>query len=153
MEHVVTAGRLPPGVIELARRAVAYDLCFAMAATHLATGDDRAALLATLAPFVDVPDVAILHGQVPLAPPLLRASLRLALTDPVFDVGALTADAPLARAACLATGDPFWATWDSAAGADTWIAATVAALPSAAAHDPVALARRLAVPPACIQRR
>jgi hypothetical protein len=153
MEHVITTGRLLPGAIKLARRAVGHDLCFAIAATHLTTGDDRAGLLSTLAPFIDVPDVAILHGRVPLAPPLLRASLRLALTDPAPDVGALTADSPLARAACLATGDPFWATWDSAAGTDTWIPATVAALPSAAAQDPVALARRLALPPACIQRR
>lgn len=153
MEHMITGGRLLSGDIQLARRAVNYDLCFTIAATHLTTGDERAMLMATLAPFMDVPDVAILHGRVPLAPPLLRASLRLALTDPAFDVGTLTADAPLARAACLATGDPFWATWDSAVGTDTWIAATVAALPSAAAHDPVALARRLAIPPACLLRR
>lgn len=153
MEHAISGGRLLPGAIKLARRAVDCDLCFTIAATHLAVGRDRTKLLATLAPFIDIPDVAILHGRVPLVPPLLRASLRLALTDPAFDVSVLTADTPLARAACLATGDPFWATWDSAAGSDAWIAATVATLPSAAAHDPIAVARRLAVPPACLQRR
>jgi hypothetical protein len=53
--------------ITLARRAVGYDLCFSIAAAHLTTGDDRAALLATLAPFLDVcgPPPAG-HAQLPV---------------------------------------------------------------------------------------
>lgn len=151
MEHVIAAGYLPPGGVALARGAVAMNLCYAIAAAYAATGVDRRTLVAALAPFIDIPDVAILHGRVPSAPPLLRASLRYLLTDPAFDLDGLGADAPIARAACRVRGDPFWATWDPSPDADAWIAATLAALPRDAVDGPVALGRRLAIPPACIR--
>lgn len=109
-------------------------------------GERPAAELAHLA---ELPDVAILLGRVPTAPPLLRASLRRLMTDPAFDLTGLDPDAPLAQAACRATGDPRWASWHPDPGATAWIAPTLAALPPG---DPVALGRRLAIPPACVAR-
>lgn len=67
----------------------------------------------------------------------------------LLDLTGLDPDAPLAQAACRATGDPRWASWHPGPGATAWIAPTLAALPPG---DPVALGRRLAIPPACVAR-
>lgn len=79
MEHVI-AGQLPPAAVELALSNAATDVVFAIAVAHPTTGADLAALLAALAPFAEIPDVAILLSRVPAAPQLLRASLRLVMT-------------------------------------------------------------------------
>src|SRR5689334_9301694 len=84
-------------------------------------------------------------------PPLLRASLQLAMTHPAFDLRAIPADSALARAACGGYADSIWCTWSHSADDLRWIAPTVAEL-RRDETDIVALGRRLAIPPRSVQQ-
>ncbi|HWO20820.1 MAG TPA: caspase family protein [Kofleriaceae bacterium] len=145
--------------------SVSMDLCFAVAAACLlARADERAALeevLTALSPHAGIPDVAILHhayaqrapGTVPApaTPPLLRASLRLLMTHPVFDLRDVPADSALSRAACRGYADSIWCTWSPHADDERWIAPTVAEL-RRDEPDVIALGRRLGIPPRRVQQ-
>jgi hypothetical protein len=111
--------------------------------------------------YADLPDVAILqHAYAPrardaalarTAPPLLRASLQLAMTHPAFDLRGVPADSALARAACRGYADSIWCTWSHDVDDERWIAPTVAEL-RRDEPDVVALGRRLGIPPRRVQQ-
>jgi hypothetical protein len=169
MEGVIAALRSPGRRLSayaraLLRRSVAADLCFGIAAAHLLRrAEDDAGLeevLHALAPYADIPDVAILRHvhevRAPDAvlalttPPLLRASLQLAMTHPAFDLRGVPADSALSRVACRGYTDSLWCTWDHE-GDERWIAPTVAEL-RRDETDVVALGRRLGLPPRRVQQ-
>jgi hypothetical protein len=170
MEDVITALRSPgrglsnPARTQL-RTLIRVDLCFGIAAAHLlARAEDREALeevLDVLAPHVDIPDVAILqHAYRSHAsdaafaltmPPLLRASLQLAMSHPAFDLRGVPADSALARAASRGYADSIWCTWSHDVDDERWIAPTVAEL-RRDEPDVVALGRRLGIPPRRVQQ-
>jgi hypothetical protein len=170
MEGVIAALRSPgqrlsESMRSLLRTSIHVDLCFGIAAAHLlARTEDRAALdevLYALAPYADIPDIAILqHAYAPrvpdaaftlTTPPLLRASLHLAMTHPAFDLRGVPADNALARAACRGYADSIWCTWSHDADDEGWIAPTIAEL-RRDEPDVVALGRRLAIPPRRVQQ-
>jgi len=169
MEGVIAAlgspgRRLSSFARTLLRTSVPADLCFSIAAAHVLGRTDRAALeevLRALAPYADVPDVAILqHASAPRAPdvaltlttpPLLRASLQLAMTHPAFDLRGVSVESALSRAACRGYTDSIWCTWSHNEGDERWIAPTVAEL-RRDETDVVALGRRLGIPPRRVQQ-
>ncbi|HSJ63653.1 MAG TPA: FHA domain-containing protein, partial [Gemmatimonadaceae bacterium] len=170
MEGVIAAlrspgGRLSKSMRSLLRTFIHVDLCFGIAAAHLlARTEDRTALdevLYALAPYADIPDIAILqHAYAPrvpdaaftlTTPPLLRASLHLAMTHSAFDLRGAPADNALARAACRSYADSIWCTWSHDADDEGWIAPTIAEL-RRDEPDVVALGRRLGIPPRRVQQ-
>jgi uncharacterized caspase-like protein len=149
----------------LLRTSIPDDLCFGIAAAHvLGRAEERRALeevLDALAPYPDIPDVAILQhayarrapGVAPplTAPPLLRASLQLAMTHPAFDLRDVPADSAISNAASRIYTDSVWCTWGVSAYGERWIASTVAEL-RRGEPDTVALGRRLGIPPRRVQQ-
>jgi hypothetical protein len=153
---------LSPSTRKLIRTSAATDLSFGIAAAHLlARRADRLLLdrvLELLSPYSALPDVAILcraHQRhptaVPTAPPLLRASMQLVMTNASFDLAEVEHGGSLARAACRGYADSVWCTWSHDSDDEQWIAATLAEL-STTERDPVALGRMLGVPPRSILR-
>jgi hypothetical protein len=169
MEGVIAALRSPRRRLSeyaraLLRTSIPADLCFGIAAAHLLRrAEDGAGLeevLHALAPYADIPDVAILRHVYEVrapdavlaltAPPLMRASLQLAMTHPAFDLSGVPADSALARVACRGYADSIWCTWNHE-GDERWIAPALAEL----RHDEtdvVALGRRLGIPPRRVQQ-
>jgi serine/threonine protein kinase len=151
MEGVIAALRAPDRPLPVAARAmlpdaIDDDLCFAIAAAHVLwrTGD-RAGLAAAmrhLARYREIPDVAILEqlegrsasaheplrrspARLPDTPPLLRASLTLAMTRPELDPGTLSAYSAFAHAARTAVHDSVWCQWRTRTWDERWIAPAV----------------------------
>jgi serine/threonine protein kinase len=147
MEGVIAALRVPDRTLPLAARvmlpdAIDDDLCFGLAAAHvLWRSGDRPGLAAAmrhLARYREIPDVAILDrleggsawAYEPLrrspaglsdTPPLLRASLTLAMTRPELDPGTLSAYSAFAHAARTAVHDSVWCIWSTRTWDERWI--------------------------------
>ncbi|HEY0985825.1 MAG TPA: serine/threonine-protein kinase [Kofleriaceae bacterium] len=148
MESVIAALKSPSGTLLSVARSVAPDalnddLCFGIAVAHLAW---RSQELVTFERVMDalsgviaeVPDLVILDqlrgphrspAQFALdAPPLLRASLALAMTRPEFVSKAISADRPIARAARTAFHDSIWCTFSDRPWDERWIEPTLESL-------------------------
>jgi serine/threonine protein kinase len=172
MEGVIAALRVPDRPLPLAARvmlpdAIDDDLCFGLAAAHvLWRSGDRPGLAAAmrhLARYREIPDVAILDrleagsacAQEPLrrspaglpdTPPLLRASLTLAMTRPELDPGTLSAYSAFAHAARTAVHDSVWCTWSTRTWDERWIEPAVERLREHdCRRDAAAIARSLAL--------
>jgi serine/threonine protein kinase/Tfp pilus assembly protein PilF len=172
MEGVIAALRVPDRPLPLAARvmlpdAIDDDLCFGIAASHLLwrSGDRTglAAAMRRLARYRAIPDVAILDrleggsawAYQPLhrspaglsdTPPLLRASLALAMTRPELDPGTLSAYSAFAHAARTAVHDSVWCLWSTRTWDERWIEPAVERLREQDRQgDASAIARRLAL--------
>jgi serine/threonine protein kinase len=172
MEGVIAALRVPDRPLPLAARvmlpdAIDEDLCFGIAASHLLwrSGDRTglAAAMRRLARYRAIPDVAILDrleggsawAYQPLhrspaglsdTPPLLRASLALAMTRPELDPGTLSAYSAFAHAANTAVHDSVWCLWSTRTWDERWIEPAVERLREQdRQRDASAIARRLAL--------
>lgn len=172
MEGVIAALRVPERPLPLVARAmlpdaIDDDLCFGVAAAHVLwrCGDraELAAALRHLARYRQIPDVAILDrlegGSAsackPLrrspaglsdTPPLLRASLTLAMTRPELDPGTLSAYSAFAQAARTAVHDSVWCLWSTRTWDERWIEPAVERLRDPdRGRDASAIARSLAL--------
>jgi tetratricopeptide (TPR) repeat protein len=172
MEGVIAALRAPDRPLPLAARAmlpdaIDGDLCFGIAAAHvLWRSRDRAGLAAVmrhLARYRAIPDVAILDrlevgpaeadaplhrspAGLPDTPPLLRASLHLAMTRPELDPGTLSAYSAFAHAARTAVHDSVWCLWSMRTWDERWIEPAVERLRDPDhRRDASAIARSLAL--------
>jgi tetratricopeptide (TPR) repeat protein len=172
MEGVIAALRVPDRPLPLAARvmlpgAIDDDLCFGVAAAHvLWRSGDRAGLAAAmrhLARYREIPDVAILdrleggsawaHESLHRSPaglsdtpPLLRASLTLAMTRPELDPGTLSAYSAFAHAARTAVHDSVWCIWSTRTWDERWIEPAVERLRDEdRRRDASAIARSLAL--------
>jgi hypothetical protein len=175
MEGVIAALRTPDRPLPLAARvmlpdAIDDDLCFGLAAAHvLWRSGDRAGLAAAmrhLAAYRDLPDVAILDrldaggpdapppAPAGLAdtPPLLRASLTLAMTRRELDPGTLSAHSAFAHAARTAVHDSVWCLWSTRTWDDRWIEPAVERLREPGRRDASAIARSLALPTETVEQ-
>jgi hypothetical protein len=158
--------RLPTAARALLPDAVDEDLCFGIASAHvLWRCHDRAALGAVierLASYREIPDVAILEGlyrldgppaRITETPPLLRASLVLAMTRPELDASELPATCALAQAARMRLHDSVWCTWSTRTWDERWIEPTVERLRAEdRGRETAAIARSLALPPRTIEQ-
>ena len=162
MESVLTALRapdraLPTAIRKLLPTAAGDDLCFAIAAAHVAWRAGDRDLLGDILDGVgdrrELPDLAILDAlhrgrsvAAPDGPPLLRASLVAGLTRPEIDAGAIAPRSALDQAARTQLHDSVWCTW-SARGWDAhWIEPTVEQL-QRRGQSRVTIARSLVLPP------
>lgn len=172
MEGVIAALRVPDRPLPLAARvmlpdAIDDDLCFGLAAAHVLwrTGDHAGltAAMRHLARYREIPDVAILDrleggsawAYEPLrrspaglsdTPPLLRASLTLAMTRPELDPGTLSAYSAFAHAARTAVHDSVWCLWSTRTWDERWIEPAVERLREQdRRRDATAIARSLAL--------
>lgn len=170
MEHVIAALRVPDGTLPLAARrllpdAAEQDLCFGIAAAHvLWRAGDRLALAEVIRHLVryrEIPDVAILArladgaahapdhrppAELADTPPLLRASLTLALTRPELDPGSLSAYSAFAHVARTGLHDSVWSVWSLRAWDERWIEPAVERLRGRSRQrDVTAIARSLAL--------
>jgi two-component system NtrC family response regulator len=177
MESLIAALRSPDRSFPLDARAVLpdavdQDLCFGIAAAHqLWRSGDQTAFeqvvhrLAQLvrSPDIAIPDVAILDqlrrtpqlaGPPALdTPPVLRASLVLAMTRPEFAALEIAPDSASAHAAATGLHDSIWCTWRARAWDERWIEPTVASLGSqSAGSDAGSIARSLALPIRTVRR-
>ncbi|HZJ64209.1 MAG TPA: protein kinase, partial [Kofleriaceae bacterium] len=148
MESVISALKNPSGMLpSVARSAVPDalndDLCFGIAVAYLAW---RSRELVTFERVMDalsgaiaeIPDLLILDqlrehhrstAQLALdAPPLLRASLALAMTRPELVSTPISADRPIARAARTAFHDSIWCTFSDRPWDERWIEPTLESL-------------------------
>lgn len=177
MEGVIAALRAPDRPLPLAARillpeAIADDLCLGIAAAHvLWRSGDRAGfddVMQHLAGYRSVPDVAILEclgagtashaalrrASAPIAdtPPLLRASLTLALTRPEIDPE-LSAYSAFAHAARTGLPDSVWCTWSTRTWDQRWIEPAVEHLRDREhQRDAVAIGRSLELPRETVER-
>lgn len=170
MENVIAALRTPDRTLPLAARlllpdAAEQDLCFGIAAAHILwrTGDrpGLADVIRRLIRYREIPDIAILarladgaadapvrHAPAALTdtPPLLRASLTMAMTRPELDPGTLSAYSGFARAALTGVQDSVWCVWSTRAWDERWIEPAVERLRSRdRQRDVTSIARSLAL--------
>jgi serine/threonine protein kinase len=171
MESVIAALRvpdrpLPPAARAMLPDAIDDDLCFGIAAAHvLWRSGDRAglgAVMRSLARYREIPDVAILDSiegssasherrrrspaDLSDTPPLLRASVTLAMTRPELDPGTLSAYSAFAHAARTAVHDSVWCLWSTRTWDERWIEPAVERLREPdRARDATAIARSLAL--------
>jgi serine/threonine protein kinase len=161
----------PPDARLLLPEAVDQDLCFGIAVAHqLWRCQDEPTfdqVVQRLMPYANLPDIAILaqlrvrterglpplRGQGPFAaPPLMRASLVMAMTRPELDLSTVSPDGVIARAAGAGLHDSIWCTWSTRAWDDRWIAPTIESLRSRDNIPPASLARLFGLPPRTVER-
>jgi hypothetical protein len=155
---------LPSSAHQLLTSAIDDDLCFGIAAAHLLLRSRELSALHTLMLHLGriadaIPDVAVLdrvlrraagtpvdHLQL-AAPPLLRASLALAMCcgqSPDVDVAP---EGAVVQAALAGYHDSIWCTWSDRAWDRRWVEATIDALRTGRdGSDALAIARSIAVP-------
>jgi len=155
----------PPDARLLLPDAVEQDLCFGIASAHqLWRCEDKSAfdqIMQWLMSYAQLPDVAILAQlrQTPSlttqaryeAPPLMRASLVMAVTRPEFELSAITPDSVFARAAGAGLHDSIWCTWGTGAWDEQWIEPTVESLHGRGLTT-TAIARMVGLPPRTAER-
>lgn len=162
---------LPSIARSLSPHAAAEDLCFGIMVAHLAWRSREFATFEGIldrlrGDVADIPDLAILYqlrrtqGSVrlqprvpPLAletPPLLRASMTIAMTRPEFDT---VSDRGIERAARTVFHDSIWCTWSDRPYDERWVEPTVESL---RARDPErdirSIARTMAVTRRTVER-
>lgn len=159
----------PPLLIRrLPLEAIDENLCIGIVKAHLALrSGDRAGFLALverLARYADLPDVAILDQVAGgayftinpgglAAPPLLRASLALALSHPSFDGIDAASHGAAAQAASATFNDSVWCTWSAASWNSRWIEPTVALVRDREPDlDAAAIAKRVSLPRRIVER-
>jgi DNA-binding NtrC family response regulator len=171
MEAMIASLRAPGGALPASARAllpdaVEEDLCFGIAAAHLLWRcNDRPALAAAmerLAAYREIPDIAILERlqrldrsptAMPETPPLLSASLMMALTHSEFDTRELPAHCALAQAARTSLHDSIWCNWSTRSWDERWIEPAVERLRARDRHcDAVSIARSLALPSQTVEQ-
>jgi hypothetical protein len=169
MESVVSALGMPGGALPAVAQAllpgaIDDDLCFGIAAAHLfLRSRDLPALLKVLSHLVRVagalPDVAILDhvrrlddgaaigGFLLSAPPLLRASMTVAMTrgqSAGLDVHPASA---VVQAALAGYHDSIWCTWSDRAWDQRWVEPTIDDLRTTQGEGGAeAIARSIAIP-------
>jgi len=93
------------------------------------------------------------RGQLPLeAPPLMHASLAIAITRPELELSTIAPDSVFARAARTGLHDSIWCTWSTRAWDERWIEPTVESLRSRDNIPPASLARMIGLPPRTVER-
>ena len=171
MERMIAALAAPDGSLPIAARAllpeaIDEDLCFGItAAILLSRRDDGAAFHAVmqrLASYREIPDVAILERlhrlhQAPVvaltSPPMLRASLILAMTRLDLDSPDTPDDCAMAQAARRRFHDSVWCTWSARMWDERWIEPTVERLRTLAGdRNAAAIAHNLALPRETVER-
>ena len=170
MEGMLGALAAPARALPVAARAllpqvIDEDLCFGIVAAHLALRSADATTLTTvldrLAPHREIPDVAILAqlqragaatAGVPDAPPLLHASLLLAMTSLDLDAPGAPDYRTLAQMARRRLHDSVWCTWSTRAWDERWIEPTVERLRAQTPdRSSASIARSLALPVQAIE--
>ena len=171
MESVLAALRspelaFPPDARVLLPEAVDQDLCFGIASAHqlwrcqdYSTFDQ---VVQRLKPYADLPDVAALSHSRPAAgsatptpfeaPPLMRASLVMAMTRPEPELSTIVPDSVFARATAAGLHDSIWCTWGTRVWDEQWIEPTVESLRDRGEIQPASIARMLGLPPRTVER-
>jgi hypothetical protein len=167
MEGVIAAlqapaDELPLEARDLIPRALEEDLCFATAVAHLLwrARDLHAfeTVMARLEPWIDkLPDLAILDQVWRMrfftrqpafgVPPLLRASLIMAMTQPEFEGLETSPDGIIARVARTGYHDSVWCTWSDRRWDERWVESTIdTLLARQPSLDAPSIATTLAIP-------
>lgn len=173
MERLIAALKTPAeGVPSAAGRLLPHalheDLCFGILVAHLSWRSRQPAVLASIMDHLrdhvaEIPDLAILSTlegthrvtSTPAldAPPLLRASMTMAMAQFDLPRRPIASDGPLARAARTAFRDSIWCTWSDRTWDERWIEPTVESL---LARDPEidarSVARALAIAASTVER-
>jgi serine/threonine protein kinase len=157
----------PPVARLLLPEAADQDLCFGIASAHqLWRCEDKSAfeqVVQRLMQHAHLPDIAILahlrqapssgmHAPVE-APPLMRASLVMAMTRPELEWSTMAPDSVFARAAGAVRHDSIWCTWGTRAWDERWIEPTVESLRAhGRGNDAITIARTIGLPPRTVER-
>lgn len=161
MECVLAAMRTPDRALPVAVHAMLPaaaedDLCFGIAAAHVlwrsADREKLTEVMQRLARHREITDIAILERlldgdreTIVELPPLLHASLLVALTRPEMESTRIPLRCAFAQAARTQLHDSIWCIWSARTWDERWIEPTVEQL-YARGQPPAAIARRLVLP-------
>lgn len=173
MEGVIAALRsreldIPPSIRSLWPEAVDDDLCFGIASAHLLWRAGELELLGDVLARLnrhELPDAAILdhvlHTRIgavvePLVlsiPPLMRASLVLAMTHPGPTPVRVVPRSAIEQAARAGFQDSIWCTWSDRAWDARWVETAIDSLRTYGGYASIAsIARTIALPVSTVEK-